>query len=75
VWVALGTRSVELVEIAVSNDTQKHEEVAHDTVRPETCGCTSSEPVQADGFQDERHWWIYFSPREELLADPGHRSV
>jgi hypothetical protein len=75
VWVTFGAGSIELVEMTVSKKTQKQKEITHDTVGPETCGCASGEPVQAYRFQDERHWWIYFGPRKEFLADPEHRSV
>jgi hypothetical protein len=75
VRIAFGTGSVKLIENAVSGSGQKQEDETYHTVRPETCGCASGKPVQTDGFKDKRHRWIYFGPRKELFADPGHRSV
>lgn len=45
-WIAVDTRSVKLTEVVVSRNNCESLEDTYDTVRPETCRCTSSEPVQ-----------------------------
>ena len=46
VWIAVDARGVKLTEVVVSRNNCESLEDTYDTVRPETCRCTSSEPVQ-----------------------------